>query len=239
MSDLPDFQQTFDSALRDRLHPAYRDRALARALTIHRNTSAKAAREALADNYPVVRALTGDDAFGICAGLFAEISPPRDPRLCLYGDGFDRFLSSYAPFSPWSYLADVARLERLVVESLFAADAPALDGAALAASLDLSAPLALHPAARFAQFASPAAEIWLAHQDGAPGDALETLAWRPAAALVTRPAASVMVRCLEPSAITFLQACAAGASLGEAAAAAAGADIQSLFSTFIVAGAFA
>lgn len=232
------FQRAFDAALRDDRHPAWRDRALARAMNVHRNTSAKAAQDALADNYPVVRALTGDDPFSACAAAFATLRPPRDARMCFYGEGFDAFLSTYGPFSGLPYLADVARLERMVVEALFAADAPTLDGAALAAGLDLESPLRLHPAARFGRFDFPAAGIWLAHQDGAEPDALDQLDWRPAAALVTRPDGAVRVTPLAATACGFLAACAAGRDLGEAAAAVADADIQTLFSTLIIAGAF-
>jgi len=239
MSEAAEFQEAFDAALRDGRHRAYRNRALARALNVHRNTSAKAAQDALAYNYPVVRALTGDDAFAACAAAFADIRPPQDARLCYYGAGFDGFLSAYGPFRELPYLADVARLERMVVEALFAADAAPLDGAALAAELDLEKPLRLHPATRFGRFDFPAAGLWLAHRGGAEPDALDKLEWRPSAALVTRPWGAVRVTPIDAAAWAFLAACAAGHSLGEAALAAADADIQTLFSTLIIAGAFA
>jgi hypothetical protein len=238
MSNPATFQQAFDTALRDRRRPVMRNRALDHALNVHRNTSARAAQDALADNYPVVRALTGDDAFAACAAAFASLRTPQDARLCFYGDGFDRFLSVYGPFSGLPYLADVARIERMVVEALFAADAPPLDGAALAAGLCLDKPLRLHPAARFGRFDFPAAGIWLAHQDGARPNAHDNLDWRPGAGLVTRPDGAVRVIPINTAAWAFLTACAGGRSLGEAAGAMADADIQTVFSTLINAGAF-
>ena len=233
------FQQAFGAALAAVDGAARQDRALARALAIHRNTSAKAAQDALGDNYPVIRALTGSDAFAACAAVFVETHPPQNPRLCLYGDGFAAFLAVYAPFAELPYLKDVARLERLVVQSLFSADSVALDGDALSGGLDLGLAMRLHPATRFGGFDSPATAIWRAHQDDAEADALDSLDWRPAVALVTRPFGAVQVTPIDPLALAFLQACADGHTLGEAALAATGADLAELFSTLITAGAFA
>jgi hypothetical protein len=225
--------------------PAGLDRALARALAVHRNTAAKAAQDAVFDNYPVVVALVGEAPFRACAAAFVAAHPPREPRLCLYGAGLDRFLSTWPPFAGLGWLADVAALERLVAEALFAADAPALDGAALADRLDPARPLALHPAVRFAAFQAPAAAIWRAHQEDAPADAVEQVEWRPAAALVTRPEGAVRVTPIDAAALAFLEAAAAGLPLADVAQATqsaqadSGSDIAAIFSSLIIAGAFA
>jgi hypothetical protein len=237
MSDPAAFQNAFGAALAG--GGAGSDRALARALIIHRNTSAKAAQDALADNHPVVRALVGDGAFFVCAAAYADTSPPRDPRLCLYGEGFGAFIGEFPPLAELTYLPDVAHLERMVVEALFAADAEALDGAALARGLDPALPLRLHPAVRFRRFASPAVDIWRAHQDDDAIEALDEVTWRPTIALVTRPADAVEVRDISPGALAFLTATAAGAPLAEAALAAGDADVAEIFSSLILAGAFA
>lgn len=237
MSDLADFQQRFGEALAAGSPPA--DPALARALAVHRNTSAKAAQDAIWDNYPVLRALVGDDAFRAFAAAFAGAHPPREPRLCFYGREADRFLSGYAPFAELPWLADVARLEWLVIEALFAADAPTLDAAMFAETIDLERPLPLHPAARFAAFDCPAAALWLAHQEGADEDDLDRLDWTPGAALVTRPLGTVRVTPLGLHAPRFLELCASARPLGEAAAAVPAAELSALFSTLVAAGAFA
>jgi len=234
------FQQAFTLALDDPQSAPVADPALARALAVHRNTCAKAAQEALADNHPVLRRLCGDDAFDACAAAFVQARPPREPRLCLYGLSFDAFVAAWPPFAGMDYLAEMARLERLCVEALFAADAEGLDVAALAGSLDLDQALILHPATRFARLASPAAEIWRAHQPGGDLEALDRLAWTGQGALVTRPADQLRVTAIDEAGLAFLAACAEGAPLGEAAAAAAehNLDLAGLFSTLITAGAF-
>src|SRR5260370_36278374 len=110
MSDLLSFQRRFASALENpglvpAAHPTLR-----RAIRVHRNTAMKAAQDALVDNYPVVRALVGDEAFAACAAGYAEANPPCDPRLCIYGRQLDAFLSGYVPFGNLSWLAGMARL---------------------------------------------------------------------------------------------------------------------------------
>lgn len=215
------------------------DPALARAVAVHRNTAAKAAQDALAANYPVVRALFGDEPFAACAAGYVVQQPPRDPRLAIYGEGFGAFLRDYAPAEDAPYMPDVAALERLCTEALFAADANPIAAASLAVDLDPDLKLPLHPATRFAAFETPAVSIWLAH-DQTDAAALETLQWRDEAALVTRSAGRIQVRLIDPGAAAFLDACRRGEPLEAAAVAAvqAGADLQAMFQTLITAGAF-
>jgi len=242
MSELATFQQAFALALAGEATAVamFADPAVARALAVHRNTSAKAAQDALAANFPVVRALVGEDSFAACAAAFVERRPPCDPRLCLYGEGFAAFIADYPPFAEAPYLSDVAALERLVTEALFAADAEALDGAGFVRALDRDSPLILHPAVRFVAVGAPAASIWLAHQPDAPADALERLPWTQETVLVSRPAMSVQVAVIDAAALAFLKACQGGATVAEAALAAAApdTDLSSLVATLIAAGAF-
>jgi len=240
MSDLARFQAAFAVALADD-DGVISDLALARALSIHRNTSVKAAIDALAANFPVVRRLVGEASFSAAAFAFVRAQPPGEPRLCVYGADFPAFLAAYAPYAEAAYLADVAVLERLYTEALFAADAEPLDGAAALVGLDLETPLPLHPACRAHAFAAPAASLWSAHQDDAAEPALDRLVWGGEQVLITRPAGEVHVASISQGAFAFLAACRSGRPLGEAAVAAAGSgeDLASLFATLITAGAFA
>jgi hypothetical protein len=242
LSEPAAFQQVFASALAgDALAAAlFADPATTRALAVHRNTSAKAAQDALSANYPVVRTLVGEESFAACAQAFIARRPPGDPRLSLYGEGLAEFVAGYPPFAEAPYLADVAALERLVTEALFAADAEPLDGAGFARALEWDAPLVLHPAARFTAAASPAVSIWRAHQPDAPVGALEALAWREEAMLVSRPGMRVEVAVIDGGAFAFLKACQAGATVAQAGLAAADldADVSAVVATLITAGAF-
>jgi len=212
------------------------DRDLRRAVAVHRNTSRKASLDALDANFPVLSALVGEGAFAACAWAYIDVCPPVDPRLCLYGKQFPTFVANWQPFRHVSYLAAVARLEWLVVEALFAADADPLAPAALAAELDPAMPLTLHPATRIDTFGCPAASYWRAHQPDRDLD-LATVRWEPEIALVTRAGLSIEVQAIDAATHAFLTA----PTIGEAAVAAheLGGDVAAVFSALLLAGAFA
>lgn len=233
MSESAAFQQAFGTMM---FHSGRRhDPALERALAIHRNTATRAAIEALEDNYPVVRALLGEEPFAACASSFVDASPPGGPRLCVYGAGFSAFIDSWVPFIGAKYLSAVAALERLVTECLFAADAPVFDAAAFACDPDAEILLTPHPAMRLIFLPWPAASLWRAHQDDEPE--LDAIAWEPETALVTRPGGHVEVRAIDDATRAFLLARNVGE--GAVAAAAAGGDVSRIFTMLLGAGAFA
>jgi hypothetical protein len=242
MSDVHAFQRAFATALHQSESNGFEfsNSSLRRALAVHRNNAAKAAQDALAANYPVTRALVGITAFAACAAAFAVRFAPRDPRLCLYGTGFAQFVESYQPFAPLAYLKDIAALERMCIEALFATDATSLNRAAFAGGIDPHTRLALHPATRYAAFSSPAASIWLAHQGNRVDESLEAITWRGEIALITRPTTSVEVTPIDRSALAFLTASARGQTITESALAAfeLGADLTKMFAALIAKGAF-
>lgn len=234
---LAEFQETFGRSMVAGTPLGEGRNPLTRAMMVHRNTSVRAAQDALAANYPVVQALFGETAFQGCAATFVAAEPPREARLNSYGGGFAKFLETYTPAMTAPYISEVARLERLYNEALFARDAQVLNGVEAAAQLRLDHKLSLHPAIRYATFQSPAVSIWRAHREGT---ALEDILWRSEAVLVTRPGAVVLVQTLPQGAKEFLDACAQDQSIAEAALIAnnAGADIANVFRLLIEAGTF-
>ncbi|MFZ5748719.1 MAG: putative DNA-binding domain-containing protein [Pseudomonadota bacterium] len=235
MPDAAAFQRAFAAMLA--APPVDGDVALRRALAVHRNTAASAARDALFANYPVVAALVGADAFAACAVAYVAAAPPRDPRLCFYGAGFPAFLATWTPFCALPYLAPVALVEQLVVEALFAADAPILDPKALTGGgIDPDMALYRHPAARLVRLDAPAAALWQAHQPGADDAAIETIEWKSEYVLVTRPALAVEVRSVDAATNAFLSATTLGDAAGRAAA--MGGDVATIFASLLTAGAF-
>jgi len=158
------------------------------ALAVYRNTVIRGAVEALRANYPVVEQIIGPEMFESVAVDFAAACPPASPILALYGAHFAQWLAEQCWSDDLPYLLDVARVERLRVESLFAADAEPL--AALHRMDPASRQLALHPAVRFAWLSTPAMSIWLAHQQ--PFNAGIEPDWKPEGALFARPTPFVM-----------------------------------------------
>ena len=231
---MPEFHEVFAAAL-----AAPADGAMA----VYRNTVLAGAVEALAANFPVVRALVGEAMFAAVAVDFASAHPPSDPVLAQYGAAFAEWSEEQHWAADVPYLSDVARIERLHGEALFAADAEPLDPGAfgrLAPHEWTRVRLMLHPATRFAYSRWPSASLWLAHQDG--GDPA-AIAWRPECVLVSRSAHAVEVEPIPAAAHRFLLALARGATVAAAVevtlAAFPGADIAAAFTLLLNRGAFA
>jgi len=169
---------------------------------------------------------------------------PEDPTLLRYGSGFADFLARFEPAAELPYLRGVARLDRYWTEAHAAPDAGALDASAVARL----APEALaetvlhpHPAARWAWFADgPIYTIW--SRNRAESALAADLDWQPEGALLVRPRDAVEWIALDAPGCAFLDACAAGATLGEAAQAALQAqgdtDLARLLAILLKAGAF-
>ena len=211
-------------------------------MRVYRNTSLSGCVDALRDNFPAVARLLGDEMFEAIAAEHASQCPPRRPVLALYGARFPDWLEE----QPWvrevAYVTDVARIERLHIEALFAADEQALDLNELQGREDwLALRLALHPATRFDWLTSPARSIWLSQVERAEGQ-LE-FEWQAEGVLLTRPGLEVQPTVLDRAGHRFLFGIRLGESVGDAAIATASlypeTDIGSLFASLVNAGAFA
>jgi hypothetical protein len=159
------------------------DGPVAGAMAVYRNTVIHGAVEALRSNYPVVAQIVGDEMFEGVAVEYASSNPPRSPVLALYGETFPDWLKQQDWVGDLPYLPDVAKVERLHVECLMAADAEPL-----AAGDPSELPgrrLKLHPAVRFTWLPTPAMSIWLAHQKPVPSEIAPE--WKPEGVLFARP----------------------------------------------------
>ena len=195
------------------------------AFAVYRNTVLKGCVDALQANYPAVARLVGDDWFQSAATLYARAHPPVDGRLVLYGADFADFLARMEATHQLPYLAPVARLDRMWTLSHVAADAPpALPQhiTSLPAEALATLKLAPHPAAQWAWFDGiPARTLWCsnrsdAHPEADPQSAGD-LVWHGEGALLTRPALQVQWAPASLGSICFLDACAQGAPLLDAA----------------------
>jgi hypothetical protein len=232
MRDLAAFQEAFAEAL----HAPGPIGRIARqpGFAIYNNTCARGAVDALRAAYPTIDALIGEEGFTQLALAFRESEPPHNPMLSEYGRNFASFIAR----QPWTdelpYLADVARLDWLWLETFVAADpspAPRPDGSITR--------LALSPAARFAWLETPAMTIWQAHRRPGGFDRLEP-EWRSERALFTRRGSQVHAEPIDRADHLLLVLAAAGAALTVAAAALEsthGADPSKLISRHLASGA--
>jgi hypothetical protein len=218
---------------------------------VYRNTVLKGCVDALQANYPAVSRLVGDAWFRAAAAVHARAELPRQPMLLDYGSGFATFLAEFEPAVALPYLACVARLDRYWTEAHIARDEPptaAADVARLDATSLARTVLRPHASARWAWFdEQPIVSIWQRNRQAASGAADEDaampgLAWHGEGVLIVRPHAVVEWIPLDKSDCAFLDACAAGGTLADAAAAAlaanAHADLAALMARTLAAGAF-
>jgi hypothetical protein len=213
---------------------------------VYRNTVMKGCIDALAANFPVVARLVGDEWFRAAATIFVRCHPPEQPSLIAYGGALPAFLETFQPAAELPYLADVARLDRAWTEAHIAADDARLAAtvvAELTADELANVVLVPHATARWAWFAdAPILSIWRANRDPQSATSPTELEWRAEGALLTRPHGQVEAVAVEPGDCAFLDACAAGKPVVEAATSALTAapdcNLPALLQRLLRAGAF-
>ena len=191
-----------------------------RRLAIHRNNVLASLSASLADSFPVVQALVGDEFFQAMATVYLRQHPPRVRVLAQHGADFAAFIAAFPPARTVPYLADVARLEQARVRAWHAADAPALAPSTAQAALavgDRAGELQLicHPGVSVLDSAYAVVSIWAAHQGPDEPSGLDPDA--PESALVLREEQQVLVMRLSAGDSRFIAALLQGADLADAA----------------------
>lgn len=230
MTSLPMLQKKFYLALLDRTRrmppglQAAGQTQPERRFNVHRNNVFVSLTEALLTRFPVCHALVGDEFFRAMARVFIELSPPRSPVLMTYGDDFGDFIETFPPTRLVPYLADVARLEAALTQAYHAADASPLtvDELDAAPCRWEQIHVELHPSARIIMSPYPIVSIWEAHMR--PDDHPMIDSSTAEDALVARPDLDVEVHRLPAGAAIFLSMLLKGATLRDAADAAAQSD---------------
>jgi hypothetical protein len=235
MSDLANFQRDFIAAIDGAtVSPPM--------LAVYRNTSMKGAVDALADNYPTVAMILGEEAFVSLAIAFVRHAPPDNPVLAAYGAGFADWLETHEVSAMLPYLSGVAQIDRWQTEAHLAPDAPCLSPALVATmtAAEWSASKAvLHPAVRFGWFSLPAPSIWLAHRKAD----VEEIApdWRAEGVLLTRQHGAVIGRPIGAAEHRILFGLRIGETVGRAASVTASlypqANITGAFRDIVASGA--
>ncbi|TDV72437.1 DNA-binding domain-containing protein [Pseudomonas sp. LP_7_YM] len=187
--------------------------------TVYRNTVMRAAVGALHANFPTVERLVGKDWFAAAAALHARQSTPLDARLIYHGAGFPAFLDQFEHAQSLPYLGDVARLDLLWTQCHTAMDEAGIDVPRIASlAPEQLASLRLTPkaSARWAWFAhQPVFSIWRHNREGLQMP--EHLCWQGEGALLVRSGGAVDWHALDIGDCAFLDACAAGKPLAQAA----------------------
>ncbi|MBA5689445.1 MNIO family bufferin maturase [Rugamonas apoptosis] len=180
----------------------------------------------LANAYPVIRMLVGEEFFGGLSRAYGLAEPSGSADLNRFGARFATFLAGFPHAAQLPYLPDLARLEWAMHRAHYAPAAEAVTAAQLAAlspeRLETST-MTLHPACSL--HASPWAVVplWLAHQPGAGQDFPDEME-QASYGIVLRPQWQTRLLPLSPAAHAALAQLAAGATFGAALDAAFGLD---------------
>lgn len=210
---------------------------------IYRNNVTVSLVNALSEIFPTVQNLVGEEFFRAMARLYVQDSPPATRLLFEYGATFPAFLEQFPPAQELPFLPDVARLERLWLDSFHAADATPLDGSILqrvAPETLAGLTFVAHPATRLFRGRHAAVTIMARDRAGEPLDGVDPFVAEDG--LVTRPAYDPEIRHLPTGGADFIGLLIEGRTLGEAAGAALSADpdfnLPAAISAIIEAGAF-
>ena len=235
MSDLANYQRDFVAALDGK-------RGAPPLIAVYRNTAIKGAVDALADNYPTVAAILGEQAFAALAVAFVDQCPPDNPVLAAYGAVFFEWLESHEIGQNLPYLSGVAQIDRFQTESHLAAEATTLAPAmvaGLSAEQWSASRASFHPATRFGWFTVPAPSIWLAHLEPL-ADEIAPL-WCAEGVLMTRLDGAVLARRIGAAEHRILFGLRLGETIGQAALATAAlypnANITAAFREIVASGA--
>lgn len=173
--------------------------------------------ECLADDYPALAYLLGDEGFSSLARAYIEKFPSRSPSLNAYGAGMAAFCRARP--EPWApFASDLARLEWALVEVIHAPSVNALDAdalSALPAERWQTARFTPSPTLRLLGFDFPVNAYFRDFRDGREP---ELPGRRATATAVNRRGLPVERIDLEPLAASLLEDLLAGCPLGAAVA---------------------
>ncbi len=205
-------------------------------LALYRGNVSAAWEKALANAYPVVRALVGEEFFGGLARAYGRAHPSDSGDLNRFGTRFGEFIDAFEHTRSLPYLGDVAALEWCVHVAHYAADPPPLAReriAALPPEKLLMSCFALHPACAWLRSPFPIASIWLAHQPQAVIGLPDSLD-RGELALVVRPRWRVEVLASSAGELAALGQLREGADIEDAITAGLHADPEFAFPKALV-----
>jgi len=194
------------------------EEAIAR-LAVYRGNVVANAQEALANAYPIVVKIVGEEFFNGLAREHLRRHPSTSGDLNAYGECFAGFVAAFPHTQDLPYLPDVARMEWLAHRAHYARDAEPFGASRLAVIRetrwnDLRPVLA--PSCTLLESHWPVARIWEVHQDGYAGELSVDFESGPERILVHRPRFRVQVAPLSAGAHRFLQRAAAGSSIAAA-----------------------
>lgn len=138
-------------------------------LSIYRNAYASRLREALANDHSTLAVYLGDQLWArLCEG-YIQAHPSTVRTLRNFGDSLPAYLRSEAPFSANPQIAELAELERRLLDCFDAADAEPAPWSGLLSTPEANWPrlrLRFHPSVRQHRVAWNSVDLWKALKAG-------------------------------------------------------------------------
>ncbi|WP_202899060.1 putative DNA-binding domain-containing protein [Ahrensia sp. 13_GOM-1096m] len=194
---------------------------------VYRNNVTVSLINAVADIYPAVQKIVGEEYFRAMAREYVRAHPPKSPLLFLYGQDFGNFIDGFEPAKTLPYLGDIARIERAWLTAYHAADLAPLDPARLGmvdpqrlADINFTP----HPASFIINSDFPVHDIFLMNRGFMELAKLDMA--NPQALMMTRPQTDTRLILLSVGEHVFMDAILNGKTLGEASALATETDIS-------------
>ncbi len=156
--------------------------AAATGMAIYRNAYAARLREALENDHPVLGRYLGDELWARMCDGYVAAHPSRVRSLRQFGEFLPEYLAGAEPFSLSPQLAEIARLERRLLDCFDAADAERADWPSLLGMPETNWPglhLRFHPSVQRLQHAWNSIDVWnaLKRGDVPPAASAETTNW--------------------------------------------------------------
>lgn len=219
------------------------DAGVSAGLAVYRNNVRSSLSKALAETFPVVEQLVGEDFFKFAARAYFDTHPPSSPLVAHYGDKFPAFLETFEPAAATPYLPDTARLELAWLDAYRVADETPLSRNqifAVAGDDPSDLILTLHPSVQLMRSDYAVASLWRRHQENAEETPFDVACAEYV--LIARPRLQVDVLTVSPGTYKTLSGLTQGLTVGDALSQGAAADenfnpqdaFQTIFSTEIV-----
>ncbi len=166
----------------------------------------------LAEDFPTVQALVGEETFAALVAEYLGLHPPVHFMLRHLGDHFADFLSTKED----ALLSDLARTEWAYIDAFDAPDAPPLDAAAVAAIPEdawTNARIILHPSVQLLRLTYPAHTLRQQFRETKTATRITAI---PSNVIIYRRGLLLYTEQLDPLAFELLDRLAQGETLGAA-----------------------
>ncbi|MCF6320230.1 MAG: DNA-binding domain-containing protein [Rhizobiaceae bacterium] len=185
--------------------------------SVYRNNVVVSLMEAMAETFPSIKTIIGEENFATLTRAFIASHPPSSPMMQAYGEEFPQFLEAFAPLANYPFLSDVAQVEISWIDAYHAADAQPLDGALLGEIKPdnlMNTRFDVHPATRLIKSAYQLHHLFSSRENSSAELNFEKNE-NISAVLITRPNLVVETCQLDHATTPFIENLASSHTLGE------------------------